>query len=666
MPIDKLQFVQPFLEEAEELLTRLEEHLLKLAHRTVDTEELNAIFRIAHSIKGNAATFGFDGLVGITHLMESLLDQMRHGHIFLDEEHRLALLKGHDALRNLVNGLRDHVNADQKLVLDAHQVLEFMLGKAQNAKEPKILPASDPNEKTVQSNGYEHLFHIVLNEKINADVQLALQRELIMKGALQNVESTEESTSLVLSTNDSKESIEAMCSFVVDSENVKISELNQHPFSTAISAKFAQENPSRHGLDGTAYGFFEPLQKTQASRQPSEFSVAGELNSETSTLRISTEKVENLINLVGELVITQSMIVQQSRNTDPVQYAKLHQSIQQLQANTQELQSSILSMRLMPMEYVFSRFTRLVHDLSLRLGKDISLQTEGGSTELDKGMIEKIIDPLTHLVRNSIDHGIEEPSERLIQGKPAKGYIKLVAKHQGNHIALEIHDDGAGLQRHKILNKAHELGIPLDDDIPDEELWPVIFQPGFSTAEQITDVSGRGVGMDVVRRNIQQLGGHIHIDSLASVGTHITITLPLTLAILEAMMVRLGSEIYMVPLSHIVETLKPLHQDILYVGGSDRLIRVRNQYLPLLHLAKTFGINEASTDPCDGVIMIVSTHNQSAAILVDELMDHQQIVVKNLQDHYKKVRHISGATLLGDGNVALILDVDSLLSTAFA
>lgn len=382
---------------------------------------------------------------------------------------------------------------------------------------------------------------------------------------------------------------------------------------------------------------------------------------EFSSIRVSVEKVDQLINLVGELVITQAMLAQSASHLDPVGAERLLSGIDLLARNTRDLQEAVMSIRMLPMSMVFSRFPRVVHDVAGRLGKLVELKTIGEGTELDKSLIEKIIDPLTHLVRNSLDHGIETPERRVAAGKNPKGTLTLKAAHRGGNIVIEVIDDGAGLNREKILAKARERGLPVHDGMSDQEVWQLIFLPGFSTADQITDVSGRGVGMDVVKKNIEGLGGRVEIESSPGFGTRTIISLPLTLAILDGMSVRVGSETYIVPLTLVVESLQPRPEDIRTIAGEGRVIHIRGEYLPLVSLAEVFNLNGAVMDPARGLLMVVEAEGGRAALCVDELLGQHQVVIKSLESNYRKVAGVSGATIMGDGRVALILDIAAVI-----
>ena len=376
------------------------------------------------------------------------------------------------------------------------------------------------------------------------------------------------------------------------------------------------------------------------------------------------EKVDQLINLVGELVITQAMLAQSASVLDPVEFERLHNGLGQLERNTRDLQESVMSIRMMPISVVFSRFPRVVRDLAQKLSKQIELKTIGEGTELDKGLIERIADPLTHLVRNSIDHGVEMPDDRIAKGKPAMGTITLKAYHQSGNIVIEVGDDGAGLNRQKILSKARERGLAVHDQMTDNEVWLLIFEPGFSTADQVTEVSGRGVGMDVVKRNISAMGGRVEIESMAGVGTRMTVRLPLTLAILDGMSVGAGKETYIIPLGYVVESLQAERSMIKSVSGVERLVQVRDEYLPVVALYEIFGIHDTITRLDEGIMVVLEADGVKAALFVDALIGQHQVVIKSLESNYRKVPGVSGATIMGDGHVALILDVVALVQMA--
>jgi two-component system, chemotaxis family, sensor kinase CheA len=382
---------------------------------------------------------------------------------------------------------------------------------------------------------------------------------------------------------------------------------------------------------------------------------------ESATLRVSVEKVDQLINLVGELVITQAMLAQNSKGLDAGLNQQMSSGLADLERNTRDLQEAVMSIRMIPMSMVFNRFPRMLRDLAAKLGKKVELVTLGESTELDKGMVEKITDPLTHLVRNSCDHGIELPAERLAKGKPEHGTLTLVASHQGGSIVIEVRDDGKGLNRNKLIQKAREKGIDAPDSMTDNEVWNLIFAPGFSTAEVVTDVSGRGVGMDVVKKNITALGGSVDIDSAEGYGMSVKVRLPLTLAIMDGMSVGVGDECYILPLGSVVESFQVKPEMIKTIGGTGRVVEVRKEYMPVIDLEKVFEVPRFDFENVSNIMVVVEAEGQRVALLVDELLGQQQVVVKNLEANYRKVPDVSGATIMGDGRVALILDIGTLV-----
>ncbi|MFN6997778.1 MAG: chemotaxis protein CheA, partial [Aquincola tertiaricarbonis] len=382
---------------------------------------------------------------------------------------------------------------------------------------------------------------------------------------------------------------------------------------------------------------------------------------DSATLRVSVEKVDQLINLVGELVITQAMLAQNSKNLDSGVAQQLVSGLADLERNTRDLQEAVMSIRMIPMSMVFNRFPRMLRDLAAKLGKKVELVTQGEATELDKGLVEKITDPLTHLVRNSCDHGVEMPADRLAKGKSETGTITLVASHQGGSIVIEVRDDGRGLSREKLLKKAREKGIDAPDTMTDSEVWNLIFAPGFSTAEQVTDVSGRGVGMDVVKKNITSLGGSVEIDSAEGYGMSVRVRLPLTLAIMDGMSVGVGDECYILPLSSVVESFQVQPGMVKTIGGSGRVVEVRDEYMPVIDLEEVFQVPRFDFEHVSNILVVIEAEGGRVAVLVDELLGQQQVVVKNLEANYRRVNDVSGATIMGDGRVALILDVGSLI-----
>jgi len=382
---------------------------------------------------------------------------------------------------------------------------------------------------------------------------------------------------------------------------------------------------------------------------------------DSTTLRVSIDKVDQLINLVGELVITQAMLAQNSSQMDAQLHQQLLSGLSDLERNTRDLQEAVMSIRMIPMSMVFNRFPRMLRDLAAKLDKKVELVTQGEATELDKSLVEKITDPLTHLVRNSCDHGIELPAERIAKGKVAHGTITLVASHQGGSIVIEVRDDGRGLSRDKLLSKARERGLDAPDSMTDQEVYALIFAPGFSTADAVTDVSGRGVGMDVVKKNITALGGSVDIDSAQGYGMSVKVRLPLTLTIMDGMSIGVGEECYILPLASVVESFQVDAGMLKTVGNSGRVVEVRDEFMPVIELDRVFAVPRLDPEARSNIMVVVEADGGRVALMVDELLGQQQVVVKNLEANYRKVPDVSGATIMGDGRVALILDVGAMV-----
>jgi len=676
MTIDMSQFYQVFFDEADELLAEMEKLLLALDVSAPDSEDLNAIFRAAHSIKGGAATFAFNDITEVTHMLESLLDRIRKGEMALTPDHVEAFLVSKDVLTMQMDGHHHGSSVDQDAVgsvcLRLKALSQGMAEAPVAVASPAPAVAAEPaSAAPVADADGNFRFRIELPEVPQRDVD-ALAAELGLLGTISQETLADQRVAFTLMTPEGQDSIVAICSFVLDPDDLKITQ-------GGAQAGAAEAKPSD---DDPGYGIFEPENAGAASapavtaeaakaepaaeaknfgRRATDKEGAGQ---ESSSIRVGIEKVDQLINLVGELVITQAMIEQRIGVLDPIHHERLLDSVGQLTRNTRDLQEAVMSIRMMPMDYVFSRFPRMVRDLAGKLGKKVDFVTRGAATELDKGLIERIVDPLTHLVRNSVDHGIEMPEERRAGNKSETGRLTLSAAHQGGNIVIEVSDDGGGLNRDRILAKARQQGLPVSDAMPDGEVWQLIFAPGFSTAEVVTDVSGRGVGMDVVKRNITAMGGTVDIRSVPGAGTTIAISLPLTLAILDGMSVKVGEEIYILPLGYVIESLQPVEADVKDIAGQGQVVKIRGDYLPLIPLYQIFDIEPNFTDPAQGIVVILEADGKKAALLVDSLVGQQQVVVKNLESNFRKVAGISGATILGDGGVSLILDVSALLRSS--
>lgn len=600
MKVDTSQFHQAFFDETAEHLAEMERLLVDLDTENPGAEDLNAIFRAAHSVKGGSGIFGFTEMAAVTHALESLLDLLRKGRAQPNPAMIDSILKTGDVLDELLQCYRSGHEPDATLhgacdsAIEAMQALCAAADVSAGDKAPAAVGASAP--ESIDDDG----FGFFDDEPAPADEGFGL-----FNGG------EEPASGFGL-------------------------------FESAPAIAAAAPLPSSAAAPVAA-----PLVKVGAN--------------ENSSIRVSIEKTDQLINLVGELVITEAMLEQMGRELDPEQSERMAQALSQLARNTRQLQEAAMSLRMLPIGQIFSRFPRLVRDLASKLGKQIDLVIEGEHTELDKGLIEKLTDPLTHIVRNSIDHGIELPEQRAAAGKNARGKVQLRAFHRGGNIIIEVVDDGSGLHREKILAKARQNGLAVSDDMSDADVWQLIFEPGFSTAEAITDVSGRGVGMDVVRRNIAAMSGRVEIESWHGQGMRIAIRLPLTLAILDGMLITVGDETYVVPLSSIIESLQPEAESVSTIAGRGRVIRVRGEFIPLVALHELFNMPSNCGDICNAIVVLLEASTGIFALQVDALAGQSQVVIKSLESNYRRVAGFSGATILGSGRVAMILDVDGLL-----
>jgi len=667
--MDISDFYQTFFDEADELLADMEQHLLDLVPEAPDSEQLNAIFRAAHSIKGGAGTFGFTILQETTHLMENLLDEARRGEMQLNTDIINLFLETKDIMQEQLDAYKSSqepdaasfeyiCNALRQLALEAKgEVPAAAAGGAKLTVVDNAQAVADTASAAAPAAANDGKLRIVLSRLKEGEVNL-LEDELKNLASLSDVVKGADSLSATLEGGVSEDDLVAVLCFVIEPDQISFTDAPAAaPASEAAPAAPATPTLAAQPVAAAPVAQSAPREQPAARQERAEKPARV---SESTSIRVAVEKVDQLINLVGELVITQSMLAQRSNELDPVNHGDLITSMGQLQRNARDLQESVMSIRMMPMEYVFSRFPRLVRDLASKLNKQIELTLLGSSTELDKSLIERIIDPLTHLVRNSLDHGIELPDTRVAAGKSPVGNLTLSAEHQGGNICIEVIDDGAGLNRERILAKAVSQGMAVHENMTDEEVGMLIFAPGFSTAEQVTDVSGRGVGMDVVKRNIQEMGGHVEIQSKQGAGTTIRILLPLTLAILDGMSVKVSDEVFILPLNAVMESLQPREEDLHPLAGGERVLEVRGEYLPLVELWKVFDVDGAKTEATKGIVVILQSAGRRYALLVDQLIGQHQVVVKNLESNYRKVPGISAATILGDGSVALIVDVSAL------
>ena len=722
---DLSQFYQIFFEEAGENLDQMEHMLLNLNLETADDEELNGIFRCAHSVKGGAATFGFSDVAELTHQMESLLDRLRRHELSPNSAMVDVLLESADASRGL---LARHQAGNVGEIIPTgdlvRRISELASGKAVVAAKPAPAAASGtaaaqapavsatvaaPKNNSSGPKASRTLEITIgpLDKPENADAISELFRDIPGLGEISTLKSSRSDSRLFsVKTTSTDDDLMDLFVFHVSRDQVTINEIVSPPPSNAemgygffdgnagappapapVAVQHAPEPPPAPSKP-EMFGFFDgapgvpmdtpaavehhiPAPATslpvaaaapaapRAAAKPAAAAAAAQ--PEAATIRVAISKVDQLINLVGELVITQAMLAQNSRALDPAIYQQLLTGLSDLDRNTRDLQESVMSIRMIPMSIVFSRFPRMLRDLAGKLGKKVELVTQGEATELDKGLVEKITDPLTHLVRNSCDHGVEMPAERVASGKSELGTITLSASHQGGSIVIEVRDDGRGLSRPKILKKARERGLDVNDMMSDADVWQLIFAPGFSTADVVTDVSGRGVGMDVVKKNITALNGTVEIDSAEGYGMKVSVRLPLTLAIMDGMSVGVGEEVYILPLSSVVESFQVKADAVSTVGQGSQLVKVRDEYMPVIELEKVFQVPRFDFEKSSDIMVVVEAEGSRVALLVDELLGQQQVVVKNLESNYRKVPNVSGATILGDGKVALILDTGALV-----
>ncbi|MEL6367282.1 MAG: chemotaxis protein CheA [Pseudomonadota bacterium] len=668
--IDIDEITEVFIEESLEGLDIMEHGLLNLDIGAADPETMNAIFRAAHSIKGGGATFGFTEISEFAHDLETLLDEMRQGERPVTREGVDLTLQSVDCLRAMIRALATGEDLSGEAAT-LRAALAAMLADGNNvgvaSAEAPAATSAEPTEAPI----------------IGWTISFTPKPELFVRGndpsaifaELQRISSTEVTCAgfdevdfesldptrctlrwdIVLYDGVEREQIDEVFSWAIDD-----CELIVEPVLGEVPTPVAPVSSTEPAAVAAAPAA-DKLAATSAPKVKAKGS-----GGESSSIRVNIDKVDNLINLVGELVITQSMLSRFNGDFDFTQLPALREGLAQLSRNTRELQDSVMAIRMLPISFAFARFPRLVRDTGNALGKMVDLQVVGEGTELDKTVLEKIGDPLVHLVRNSLDHGLETPEERVAAGKPETGVLELRAYHEGGNIVIEVSDDGAGINSDKVFEKAIERGvISAEEQLSEERIINLIFMPGFSTADQVSDLSGRGVGMDVVRRNIADLGGHVSVKSERGVGSTFTIRLPLTLAILDGQLVRVGQESYIVPLVSIVETIQSGNENISQVAGESELFRLRDEYLPVLRLHELFGIEADSTEIDDGLLVVAEANGQRVGIFVDDLQEQQQVVIKSLESNFRQTAGISGATILGDGTVALIVDVPGLIQLFF-
>lgn len=667
MKIDLSRFQAAFFEESAEHVATMEEGLLQLERRPDDLDLVNRIFRAAHSIKGNSGMFKLIAITEFTHLLENLLDQLRTSQRTLTKAVIDLLLESTDGLKHLIEAAKTGEVHDEGRIATLRERLMGGAGMAEVATEPVVQGLPSSRRVTIEWTPGPTLFQRGLDPvQIVKELEHLGRVRTILRGvqglpALADLdpERCYLAWTCILDTAESDQTIADVFEFVredsqivMEADAAAVSPLT--PTDAVVPA--VSTSPSESSRLAIASGDApSPMMPSPSGTTPKK--------SDGASIRVDTEKIDKLINLVGELVITQSMLSQLGNHFESPDLPVLQERLAQLERNTREIQERVMSIRMLPIAMVFNKFPRVVRDLAAKSGKEIQLIVAGEETELDKTVIESIGDPLTHLIRNAADHGLESPEERMALGKSAQGTLRLSAYQEGGNIYISVQDDGRGLDRDKIVAKARASGIiGVDEHLSDEQVWLLIFRAGFSTAEKVTEVSGRGVGMDVVRRNIEALGGTIAIKTVAGQGTTFLLKLPLTLAIVEGMAVRVGSETYLVPLLSILESLQPSAGAVKTIVGKGQVINVRGTYIPIVRLYEAFHLDADHTDPMRAILIIVETESERVALMVDELLGQQQVVIKNLEQNFHKVDGIAGATILGDGTVGFIVDVRGMLA----
>ena len=687
LDVNMAEIAQIFIEESLEGLDIMESGLLNLNLGEADSETMNEIFRAAHSIKGGGATFGFTEISEFAHVAETLLDEMRQGDRSVTQEGVDLLLQSVDCIREMIGAIGSE-SIDDTRAKELVKQLEALLAKDGGGSDEGAddTASAAPAAKTI---GWAIAFRPEASILRSCNDPLRMFRELERLGDVDVecigvedlgfddlvIEDCHLSWNLRVITDAERGAIEEVFAWVQDECELTIEAIVDAATAAAEPApapvaEQAAETRAAPAAAETAKADPAPAAPAPVAKKdaPAAKPKAAPQKSskESSSIRVNIDKVDALINLVGELVITQSMLSRFSGDFDFTHLESLREGLSQLARNTRELQESVMAIRMLPISFAFSRFPRLVRDTGNALSKKVDLQVSGENTELDKTVLEKIGDPLVHLVRNSLDHGLETPAERVAAGKPETGVLRLNAYHEGGNIVIEVSDDGAGINKEKVLGKARARGlVGPDEQLSDDKINNLIFMPGFSTMEEVSDLSGRGVGMDVVRRNIADLGGHVSIKSETGVGSTFTIRLPLTLAILDGQLVRVGKESYIVSLVSIVETIQVKKEQVSRIAGRSELFQLRDQYIPVLRLHDVFGITSDTTDIEEGLLVVAEANGQRVGIFVDDLAEQQQVVIKSLEANYRQTQGISGATILGDGTVALILDVPGLIQLFF-
>ena len=665
MTLDLTQFHETFFEESFEALGSMEAALLKLSAGEADAELINTIFRVAHSIKGGSATFGFADVAAFTHTLETLLDQLRSGQRQVQSNIVDGLLRSVDVLRDMLTATQRKQPSDPALTAGLHAELQAIMkspaGAIGGADDGRVIAGWRiglvPGPLMMEHG----------NDPLRMMRELATLGTLVTRVDAGKVLTLAEldpevcllSWQMELRTDAERSAVEQIFEWADGECTLSIEPLS--PVAATHGGPSAATAAAAAKVAATAAAASGPVAAAAPKTQPTPEAVRSG-SGEGGSIRVSIEKIDELLNSVGELVITQSVCSQLAAVLEGRQADELRNALVQFERHLRSLQESVMRVRMLPIASIFNRFPRMIRDLGQRLGKKMQLKMSGDQTELDKTVLEKIGDPLVHLVRNAVDHGIEMPDKRRAAGKDEQGTISLHAYHKGGNVIVEVSDDGAGLQRDKILAKARERGlVGADEELSDDKILNLIFAPGFSTAELVSDVSGRGVGMDVVRRNINEIGGHVQLYSTPGKGSTVRIRLPLTLAILDGQLTRVGREIYIVPIVSIVETIQIKRDQISSLAQKAELFRLRDEYIPIIRLYELFGVQADNTDLLNGLLMIVEADGKRVGLFVDELLSQQQVVIKSLETNFRQVTALAGATMLGDGRVALILDIPGVI-----
>lgn len=665
MTLDLAQFHETFFEESFEALGSMEAALLKLSAGEADAELINTIFRVAHSIKGGSATFGFADVAAFTHTLETLLDQLRSGQRQVQSNIVDGLLRSVDVLRDMLTATQRKQPSDPALTAGLHAELQAIMkspaGAIGGADDGRVIAGWRiglvPGPLMMEHG----------NDPLRMMRELATLGTLVTRVDAGKVLTLAEldpevcllSWQMELRTDAERSAVEQIFEWAEGECTLSIEPLS--PVAATHGGPSAATAAAAAKVAATAAAASGPVAAAAPKTQPTPEAVRSG-SGEGGSIRVSIEKIDELLNSVGELVITQSVCSQLAAVLEGRQADELRNALVQFERHLRSLQESVMRVRMLPIASIFNRFPRMIRDLGQRLGKKMQLKMSGDQTELDKTVLEKIGDPLVHLVRNAVDHGIEMPDKRRGAGKDEQGTISLHAYHKGGNVIVEVSDDGAGLQRDKILAKARERGlVGADEELSDDKILNLIFAPGFSTAELVSDVSGRGVGMDVVRRNINEIGGHVQLYSTPGKGSTVRIRLPLTLAILDGQLTRVGREIYIVPIVSIVETIQIKRDQISSLAQKAELFRLRDEYIPIIRLYELFGVQADNTDLLNGLLMIVEADGKRVGLFVDELLSQQQVVIKSLETNFRQVTALAGATMLGDGRVALILDIPGVI-----